>query len=83
MTSMRGLTPTWDATPRTAEEGVTPLFGRGASVRPAAKLPLYHLPHILSSEKLHKLFKIFIPKFVQFFTQNRLTIQKVRRIMSS
>lgn len=69
----RDLTPIWGATPETAEEGATPLFGRGVMGRHAAKLPLYHIPHILSSEKLHKLFKIFIPKFVQLFDQNRLT----------
>ena len=71
---MQVLTPIWDATPEIAKEGATPLFGRGASVRPAAKLPLYYLPHILSSKKLHKLFKNFIPKFVQFLNQNHLTI---------
>lgn len=39
---------------------------RHATVRRVTKLPLYHLPHILSREKPHKDLIKNIPKLVQY-----------------
>ena len=45
-------------------------FGR-STLETEPNYTLYHRPHILSSEKLHKFIQLFIPKFVQnYYNKN-------------